>query len=132
MIFLPDIVPILLLQSSCMVAISKKLKLKFTKAWLSFLRLLLPLDIYKEVYVKKGLSHFFSIDSVLFVNDLSANELCTLKHNPWPLVEVYFYHIKKKILRECCLSSIILLMYFLANIAHWIPFQSSLLLLGSC
>ena len=29
--------------------IVKKMKLKFTKAWLSFLRLPLPLDVYKEV-----------------------------------------------------------------------------------
>ncbi|PWZ46235.1 Nucleolar complex protein 4 B [Zea mays] len=29
--------------------INKKLKLKFTKAWLSFLKLPLPLDVYKEV-----------------------------------------------------------------------------------
>lgn len=58
-LFWPDFVPILLMQSSCMVAIGKKLKSKFTKAWLSFLRLPLPLDIYKEVYVKKVLIHFF-------------------------------------------------------------------------
>ncbi|KAE8008901.1 hypothetical protein FH972_005371 [Carpinus fangiana] len=31
--------------------ISKKMKLKFTKAWISFLRLTLPLDVYKEVLV---------------------------------------------------------------------------------
>ncbi|KAL3730991.1 hypothetical protein ACJRO7_027937 [Eucalyptus globulus] len=31
--------------------IAKKIKLKFTKAWISFLRLPLPLDIYKEVLV---------------------------------------------------------------------------------
>lgn len=31
--------------------ISRKLKLKFTKAWLSFLKLPLPLDVYKEVLV---------------------------------------------------------------------------------
>ncbi|KAF9586931.1 hypothetical protein IFM89_039803 [Coptis chinensis] len=31
--------------------IAKKMKLKFTKAWLSFLRLSLPLDVYKEVLV---------------------------------------------------------------------------------
>ncbi|BBH09896.1 CCAAT-binding factor, partial [Prunus dulcis] len=30
-------------------SIAKKMKLKFTKAWLSFLRLPLPLDVYKEV-----------------------------------------------------------------------------------
>ncbi|KAL8143676.1 LOW QUALITY PROTEIN: hypothetical protein V2J09_016708 [Rumex salicifolius] len=31
--------------------ISKRMKLKFTKAWMSFLRLSLPLDVYKEVLV---------------------------------------------------------------------------------
>ncbi|XP_038972452.1 LOW QUALITY PROTEIN: glutamate receptor 3.1-like [Phoenix dactylifera] len=31
--------------------ITKKLKLKFTKAWISFLKLELPLDVYKEVLV---------------------------------------------------------------------------------
>ncbi|KAJ4715831.1 Nucleolar complex 4 [Melia azedarach] len=31
--------------------ISKKMKLKFTKAWITFLRLPLPVDIYKEVLV---------------------------------------------------------------------------------
>ncbi|XP_075673346.1 protein NUCLEOLAR COMPLEX ASSOCIATED 4 [Castanea sativa] len=31
--------------------IAKKMKLKFTKAWISFLRLQLPLDVYKEVLV---------------------------------------------------------------------------------
>ncbi|XP_031390982.1 nucleolar complex protein 4 homolog isoform X2 [Punica granatum] len=31
--------------------IAKKIRLKFTKAWLSFLRLPLPLDVYKEVLV---------------------------------------------------------------------------------
>lgn len=31
--------------------LSKKLKLKFTKAWISFLKLPLPLDVYKEVLV---------------------------------------------------------------------------------
>ncbi|KAL4364653.1 hypothetical protein HN51_024462 [Arachis hypogaea] len=31
--------------------IAKKMKLKFTQAWLSFLRLPLPLDVYKEVLV---------------------------------------------------------------------------------
>lgn len=31
--------------------ISKKMKLKFTKAWIAFLRLPLPLDVYKEVLV---------------------------------------------------------------------------------
>lgn len=31
--------------------ISKKMKLKFTKAWISFLRLPLPVDVYKEVLV---------------------------------------------------------------------------------
>ncbi|XP_015931566.1 protein NUCLEOLAR COMPLEX ASSOCIATED 4 [Arachis duranensis] len=31
--------------------ITKKMKLKFTQAWLSFLRLPLPLDVYKEVLV---------------------------------------------------------------------------------
>jgi len=31
------------------VYIKKKIKLKFTKAWLSFLKLPLPLDVYKEV-----------------------------------------------------------------------------------
>ncbi|MCL7030767.1 hypothetical protein MKW94_013521 [Papaver nudicaule] len=31
--------------------IAKKMKLKFTQAWLSFLRLKLPLDVYKEVLV---------------------------------------------------------------------------------
>ncbi|GMH16323.1 hypothetical protein Nepgr_018164 [Nepenthes gracilis] len=31
--------------------VSKKMKLKFTKAWMSFLRLPLPLDVYKEVLV---------------------------------------------------------------------------------
>ncbi|XP_021646742.1 protein NUCLEOLAR COMPLEX ASSOCIATED 4 isoform X2 [Hevea brasiliensis] len=31
--------------------ISKKMKLKFTKAWISFLRLPLPVDIYKEVLI---------------------------------------------------------------------------------
>ncbi|KAI3447882.1 hypothetical protein Pfo_004547 [Paulownia fortunei] len=31
--------------------VAKKLKLKFTKAWISFLRLPLPLDVYKEVLV---------------------------------------------------------------------------------
>jgi U3 small nucleolar RNA-associated protein 19 len=29
--------------------ISKRMKLKFTKAWISFLRLPLPIDVYKEV-----------------------------------------------------------------------------------
>ncbi|XP_057959633.1 protein NUCLEOLAR COMPLEX ASSOCIATED 4 isoform X2 [Malania oleifera] len=33
------------------VNIAKKIKLKFTKAWISFLRLPLPLDVYKEVLV---------------------------------------------------------------------------------
>ncbi|XP_073001994.1 protein NUCLEOLAR COMPLEX ASSOCIATED 4 [Typha latifolia] len=32
--------------------ITKKLKMKFTKAWLSFLKLPLPLDVYKEVLAK--------------------------------------------------------------------------------
>ncbi|KAL3637345.1 hypothetical protein CASFOL_019644 [Castilleja foliolosa] len=32
--------------------VSKKMKLKFSKAWISFLRLPLPLDTYKEVLVK--------------------------------------------------------------------------------
>ncbi|XP_021713646.1 nucleolar complex protein 4 homolog B-like [Chenopodium quinoa] len=32
-------------------SVSKKMKLKFTKAWMSFLRLPLPLDVYKEVLV---------------------------------------------------------------------------------
>lgn len=32
-------------------SIAKKIKLKFTKAWISFLRLQLPLDVYKEVLV---------------------------------------------------------------------------------
>ncbi|CAI9756435.1 unnamed protein product [Fraxinus pennsylvanica] len=31
--------------------IPKKMKLKFTKAWISFLQLPLPLDVYKEVLV---------------------------------------------------------------------------------
>lgn len=31
--------------------VSKKMKLKFTKAWMSFLRLPLPLEVYKEVLV---------------------------------------------------------------------------------
>ncbi|XP_019242371.1 PREDICTED: nucleolar complex protein 4 homolog B-like [Nicotiana attenuata] len=31
--------------------IAKKMKLKFTKAWISFLRLPLPIDVYKEVLV---------------------------------------------------------------------------------
>ncbi|OAY52225.1 protein NUCLEOLAR COMPLEX ASSOCIATED 4 [Manihot esculenta] len=31
--------------------ISKKMKLKFTKAWISFLRLPLPVDVYKEVLI---------------------------------------------------------------------------------
>ncbi|KAJ8570966.1 hypothetical protein K7X08_037938 [Anisodus acutangulus] len=31
--------------------IAKKMKLKFTKAWISFLRLSLPVDVYKEVLV---------------------------------------------------------------------------------
>ncbi|XP_058098627.1 protein NUCLEOLAR COMPLEX ASSOCIATED 4 [Magnolia sinica] len=31
--------------------VTKKMKLKFTKAWISFLRLPLPLDVYKEVLV---------------------------------------------------------------------------------
>ncbi|XP_043712977.1 protein NUCLEOLAR COMPLEX ASSOCIATED 4 isoform X2 [Telopea speciosissima] len=31
--------------------IAKRMKLKFTKAWLSFLRLPLPLDVYKEVLI---------------------------------------------------------------------------------
>ncbi|GAB4853012.1 hypothetical protein Ancab_017201 [Ancistrocladus abbreviatus] len=31
--------------------VSKKMRLKFTKAWMSFLRLPLPLDVYKEVLV---------------------------------------------------------------------------------
>ncbi|KAK7372336.1 hypothetical protein VNO80_05714 [Phaseolus coccineus] len=31
--------------------IAKKMKLKFTKAWIAFLRLRLPLDVYKEVLV---------------------------------------------------------------------------------
>ncbi|CAN6229319.1 unnamed protein product [Urochloa humidicola] len=35
--------------SSSTTYIKKKLKLKFTKAWLSFLKLPLPLDVYKEV-----------------------------------------------------------------------------------
>jgi len=35
--------------SSSTVYIKKKIKLKFTKAWLSFLKLPLPLDVYKEV-----------------------------------------------------------------------------------
>jgi len=29
--------------------IAKKMKLKFTKAWIAYLRLPLPLDVYKEV-----------------------------------------------------------------------------------
>uniref|UniRef100_A0A2P2M9J4 Uncharacterized protein n=1 Tax=Rhizophora mucronata TaxID=61149 RepID=A0A2P2M9J4_RHIMU len=29
--------------------IAKRMKLKFTKAWVSFLRLPLPLEVYKEV-----------------------------------------------------------------------------------
>lgn len=29
--------------------IAKKMKLKFTKAWISFLRLPIPIDVYKEV-----------------------------------------------------------------------------------
>lgn len=33
------------------VKMAKKMKLKFTKAWISFLRLPLPLDVYKEVLV---------------------------------------------------------------------------------
>ncbi|KAA8546183.1 hypothetical protein F0562_020923 [Nyssa sinensis] len=33
------------------VNVAKKMKLKFTKAWISFLRLTLPLDVYKEVLV---------------------------------------------------------------------------------
>ncbi|CAL5430656.1 unnamed protein product [Camellia sinensis] len=33
------------------VNIAKKMKLKFTKAWISFLRLPLPVDLYKEVLV---------------------------------------------------------------------------------
>ncbi|XP_010266226.1 PREDICTED: nucleolar complex protein 4 homolog isoform X1 [Nelumbo nucifera] len=32
-------------------SITKKMKLKFTKAWMSFLRLPLPVDVYKEVLV---------------------------------------------------------------------------------
>jgi U3 small nucleolar RNA-associated protein 19 len=35
--------------SSSTTHIKKKIKLKFTKAWLSFLKLPLPLDVYKEV-----------------------------------------------------------------------------------
>ncbi|XP_050231409.1 protein NUCLEOLAR COMPLEX ASSOCIATED 4 isoform X2 [Mercurialis annua] len=33
------------------VKISKKMKVKFTKAWISFLRLPLPVDVYKEVLI---------------------------------------------------------------------------------
>lgn len=29
--------------------VSKKMKLKFTKAWIAFLKLPIPLDVYKEV-----------------------------------------------------------------------------------
>ncbi|ESQ50785.1 hypothetical protein EUTSA_v10022610mg [Eutrema salsugineum] len=39
-------------QDSCLLSpttIAKRMKLKFTKAWISFLRLPLPLDVYKEV-----------------------------------------------------------------------------------
>ncbi|VAH51787.1 unnamed protein product [Triticum turgidum subsp. durum] len=36
-------------EGSSATRISKKLKLKFTKAWLAFLKLPLPLDVYKEV-----------------------------------------------------------------------------------
>ncbi|CAJ2653105.1 unnamed protein product [Trifolium pratense] len=31
--------------------LAKKMKLKFTKAWIAYLRLRLPLDVYKEVLV---------------------------------------------------------------------------------
>ncbi|KMT01562.1 hypothetical protein BVRB_9g215620 [Beta vulgaris subsp. vulgaris] len=34
-----------------LVIVSKKMKLKFTKAWMSFLRLPLPLEVYKEVLI---------------------------------------------------------------------------------
>lgn len=41
--------PFLCLKVLSAANITKKIKLKFTKAWLSFLRLPLPLDVYKEV-----------------------------------------------------------------------------------
>lgn len=34
--------------------VAKKMKLKFTKAWISFLSLPLPLDVYKEVKTCKS------------------------------------------------------------------------------
>lgn len=37
------------LQALSPANIAKKMKLKFTKAWISFLRLTLPVDVYKEV-----------------------------------------------------------------------------------
>ncbi|KAK4747717.1 hypothetical protein SAY87_014303 [Trapa incisa] len=48
-------------------SVSKKIKLKFTKAWLSFLRLPLPLDVYKEVlvYLHKDVIPHLSNSSML-------------------------------------------------------------------
>lgn len=53
------------LQGSSRVA--KKMKLKFSKAWISFLRLPLPLDVYKEVHIFLLLLIFF-----LFLFNLHA------------------------------------------------------------
>lgn len=53
--------------------IVKKMKLKFTKAWLSFLRLPLPLDVYKEVRLI-----YTALRIVFHVVPLKINGLATL------------------------------------------------------
>lgn len=52
-------------QDVSLVIVSKKMKLKFTKAWMSFLRLPLPLEVYKEV-------RLLILSGLLFCSDVNA------------------------------------------------------------
>ncbi|KAL6509125.1 hypothetical protein OROGR_023232 [Orobanche gracilis] len=58
--------------------ISKRLKLKFSKAWISFLELPLPLDVYKEAI--DFLTRSYDIGSVVSVMALSGLFILMTQH----------------------------------------------------
>ncbi|KAJ9551974.1 hypothetical protein OSB04_016019 [Centaurea solstitialis] len=110
--------------------ISKKMKLKFSKAWMAFLGLPLPVDVYKEVLVTLHQARSYDIGGVISVMALSSLFILMTEHGLeypnlygklYALLEpsIFIAKLRAKFLRllDSCLKSPLLPAYLAAAFA---------------
>ncbi|KAF9618768.1 hypothetical protein IFM89_002463 [Coptis chinensis] len=104
------------------IADCQKMKLKFTKAWLSFLRLSLPLDVYKEVLVTlhQIVIRFVKSDNAmpLHSHDTTWSRISNFYEKLYALLEPSIFMAKHRAkffeLLDSCLKSPLLPAYLAA------------------